>query len=66
MEQGILKPWGGNEAVMTKAVHIPIERQDEIYHRLVPEAYYGNIYENVSPLVAEAIIKHPTKPKPEC
>ncbi len=54
-----LHPWGGNEAVTAKAVHIPIERQDEIYRRLVPEAYCGYIYENVSPLVAEAIIKHP-------
>jgi len=53
-----LHPWGGYEAVTTKAVRIPIERQDEIYRRLVPDTFYGNIYEHVSPLVAEVVIEH--------
>ena len=47
-----------SQAVTTKAVRIPIERQDEIYRRLVPGKFYGNIYEHVSPLVAEAVIEH--------
>ena len=56
-----LHPWSGYEAATTKAVRIPIERQDEVYRRIVPETFYGNVYEHVSPLVAEAVITHADK-----
>ena len=56
-----LHPWGGREAATTKAVRIPTESQEQIFRRLVPEAFYGNVYENVTPLVAEAVITHADK-----
>lgn len=56
-----LHPWGGYEAATTKAVRIPAESQERIFRRLVPEAFYGNVYEKVTPLVAEAVITHRDK-----
>jgi hypothetical protein len=56
-----LHPWGGYEAATTKAVHIPSDSQEQIFRRLVPETFCGNVYENISPLVAEAFVTHADK-----
>ena len=56
-----LHPWSGYEAATTKPVRIPIERHDEIFRRLVPGTFYGNVHELVSPLVAEAVVTHADK-----
>lgn len=56
-----LHPWSGDEAATTKAVRIPIESQEEVFPRLVPETFYGNVHEHVSPVVAEAVITHADK-----
>ena len=50
-------PW--TSATTTEAVVIPATSQDDVFRRLVPEAYYGRINEHISPIVAEATVTHP-------
>ena len=56
-----LHPWGGFEASTAKAITIPTEIQEQVFRRLVPEKYFGNINEQITPLVAEAVISHADK-----
>lgn len=56
-----LHPWGGYEAATSKAVRVPAENQEQIFRRLVPEVFYGRVHENITPLVAEAVVTHRDK-----
>ncbi len=53
-----LHPWGGYEAATNKAVVVPPESQRDVFRRLVPDQFYGKVFEHVTPLVAEAVITH--------
>lgn len=54
-----LHPWSGYRAATNKPVTIPADYQDSVFRRLVPETYYGDINEHITPIIAHVAVTHP-------
>lgn len=53
-----LHPWSEYRAATNIPVIIPAKNQESVFRRLVPETYYGDINEHITPIVAHATITH--------
>ena len=50
-------PWTRSDT--PKAVIVPDDVHDDVFRRLIPETYYGDIVDDYPPIVADATIAHP-------